>query len=211
MQQSTARRRAPAGLLAAVLSASLLLSGCGGDDDRSQAVDPVVTELAAHDGIPCPDELPQLDGPDTGLGGDNPAGAAPQLQDVEKAWICQYSPKDAAPGPEGDGNPWTWPLEGKPHPVEPSLIQDLKVSLSQLVPPAADLICTADIGQRWMLAYSTGGDLTGVVVDDFGCRSVRLTNEPFESVPGLASVGGIVPGYLTGPDTLLAQIKAAAG
>ena len=40
---------------------------------------------------------------------------------------------------------------------------------------------------------------------------MRLTDEPFETVPGTASTGGMVQGYLAAPDTLLTQIKAIAG
>lgn len=210
MERRTARRWARASVMAAALGV-VLLSGCGGDDDEPQAVDPGITELEAHDGIPCPDKLPQLDGPDTGLGGDSPAGETPELQNVEEAWICEYAANTVAPGPEGNGDPWEWLLQGEPQPVEKSRIQDLKISLSELAPPAPDMVCTADIGPRRLLSYSTGGDLTGVLVDDFGCRSVRLTDEPFETVPGAASTGGMVRGYLSGPDTLLERIKAAAG
>jgi hypothetical protein len=211
MERRSARRWAQVGVMAAALGVGLL-SGCGGDDDKSpQGVDPGITELDAHDGVACPDKLPRAEGPDTGLGGDTPAGGTPELQNVEEAWICEYAAQDLAPGPEGDGDPFEWVLRGQAKQVDTSLIQDLKVSLSELAPPASDLICTADLGPKWLLSYSTGGDLTGVTVDDFGCRSVRLTDEPFETVPGTASTGGMVQGYLAAPDTLLTQIKAIAG
>ena len=51
MQRRTGRRWAQASVVAVALSAGLL-SGCGGDDDpEPKAVDPAVTELAAHDGV----------------------------------------------------------------------------------------------------------------------------------------------------------------
>jgi hypothetical protein len=208
MQRRTARRWAQASVMAVALSAGLL-SGCGGDDDEPQAVDTSVDEVTAHDGKVCPDRLPQADGPDTGLGGDNPAGEAPTMPAVEKAWVCQYSPTEVAPGPEGNGDPWTWDLEGEAQPVDDAGIADLQAGLDKLTPPAADLMCTADLGPRWLLVYSTGGDLTGAVIDDFGCQSVRLTDEPFETVPGSSTASGIVPGSLTAPDGLLDLIKAA--
>jgi hypothetical protein len=76
-----------------------------------------------------------------------------------------------------------------------------------LVPQHIDRVCTADLGSRLMLVYSHGNDLTGVVVDDFGCGDVRLTDEPFRTVPGEATQAGTVRGVLTDRGDLLNDIK----
>jgi hypothetical protein len=34
-----------------------------------------------------------------------------------------------------------------------------------------------------MLVIARAGDLTGVVIDDYGCSDIRLTDEPFETAP----------------------------
>lgn len=60
-----------------------------------------------------------------------------------------------------------------------------------------------------MLVYATGRDLTGVVVDDFGCGDVSLTDDPFTTPPGAATQDGTVAGVLTGTDELLPALKSA--
>lgn len=47
-----------------------------------------------------------------------------------------------------------------------------------------------------MVAYSHDGDLTGVVVDDYGCRDVRLTDNPHTTPPGADNQVGTVGGVL---------------
>ena len=64
-------------------------------------------------------------------------------------------------------------------------------------------VCTEELGPRWMLVLSRSGDLTGVVVDGYGCRDVRLTDEPFTTVAG----EGAVEGVLTGPADLLPLLE----
>ena len=102
-------------------------------------------------------------------------------------------------------------LDPAAQPVDKALIPDLQRALTQLAPQRPDLVCAADLGPRWMLAYSTGGDLTGVVADDFGCHLVQLTDEPFEIVPGEPAGSELVPGLLSAPEGFLDLIKAAAG
>ena len=59
--------------------------------------------------------------------------------------------------------------------------------------------CTEELGPRWLLVTSTGGDLTGVVVDGYGCGDVRLTNDPYVTAPGDPQTGATVPGVLDAP------------
>ena len=210
MHRRTVRRWAQASVLAATLIAPFL-SGCGGDDEPTavDTSDSVVDELAAHDGKACPDTLPPAA---DGVTADQPATTVPELPAIEEAWVCQYSPTDAQVGSDGSGSPFDWALEGERHPVDAGLVKDLEASLAELAPPAESQLCTADLGPRFMLAYAAeGGDLTGVVVDDFGCQGAQLTDEPFETVPGAASGDGLVPGILIAPAGLLDQLKAVAG
>jgi hypothetical protein len=54
-----------------------------------------------------------------------------------------------------------------------------------------------------MVVYSHHGDLTGVVVDDYGCRDVRLTANPHSTPAGAADQEGIVGGVLDGGAAIL--------
>jgi hypothetical protein len=56
-----------------------------------------------------------------------------------------------------------------------------------------------------MLVYTHLADLTGVVVDDYGCASVGLTDDPFKTAPGESDQVGTVPGVLSVPVGLLAD------
>jgi hypothetical protein len=184
-----------------------VLSGCG-SSDPTRASDPTPTpvdELAAHDGEPCPARLPHQG--DHGLGADDPATSAPELAAADEAWTCRYQPHDSVQDEEG--TTWGWVREGAPRAVDPAGLDRLEPQLADLRPADADRICTMDLGPRWMLVLADGGDLTGVVVDDFGCRDVRLTDEPFETPPGEATAPRTVAGVLTGPDHLLPAIKGA--
>lgn len=200
---------------AAMVLAATGAAGCGDADGSSGAVERpstgAVDELGTHHGNPCPRQLPQGDVPDHGLGTDEPARAAPSLPSPDSAWVCQYQPFDVGPGPGGDGTTLGWKRVRAAGAVAPRRLADLGRGWRQLVPPEGERLCTADLGPRWMLVISDGGDLTGVVVDDYGCRDVRLTDEPFETVPGDASQQGTVGGFLVGPQPLLEDIKAAYG
>jgi hypothetical protein len=47
-------------------------------------------------------------------------------------------------------------------------------------------------------------------VDQFGCRDVRLTDEPVETVPGEATQPGIIAGVLSGPDGFADELQSLA-
>lgn len=194
----------------ALVAASLLVvaavSGCADSGSSETGVD----EMPAHDGQVCPRRLPQGEDPGTWLGTDEPAETAPELPPLESAWVCKYNPTETDPVPDGNDTTYAWERGGPAHPVDSSDLAVLERDLSRLVPAPTHRMCTADLGPRWMLVYSHDRNLTGVVVDGFGCREVRLTDEPFETVPGEATQGGTVSGVLSGPDDLLGDIKAAA-
>ncbi len=72
---------------------------------------------------------------------------------------------------------------------------------------ASERVCPANLGFRWLLVTSTGGDLTGTAVDDFGCQDVRLTGDPFTSAPGDPQDDGTLAGVLTAPDDLVTDLR----
>ena len=201
--------------VAAGLLAVGLLAGCADSASVPPAADPApstsVDEVAAHAGEVCPQRLPESGNRDHGFGTDEPAESAPSLPAPESAWVCRYDATDVGPGPDGDGTTWGWVRAGEVRPVDPARLPVLERALTQLAPADRNRVCTADLGPRWMLVYSHGNDLTGVLVDDFGCRDVRLTDEPFETVPGAATQPGTTRGVLAGPTDLLIHLRAVHG
>lgn len=199
-------------LLVAVASTTLaLLAGCGEDAEPRRAVGP--DELTSHDGVPCPERLPLGEDPGGhGFGTDEPAATAPSLPAPDRAWVCRYTATDAGLGPGGDGVTFRWERDAQPAPVDAAQLAALSEPLGALRPAEQSMMCTSDLGPRWLLALDRGGDLTGVVVDDYGCRAVRLTDDPFATAPGDRGAGGdgTVAGVLSAPPELLAGIKAAA-
>jgi hypothetical protein len=194
-----------------VVAAVALLAGCGESGSSSDGIVPPVDEIAAHDGQVCPRRLPPNRDPGSGIGTGTPAASAPSLPDPDAAWLCRYTPGWSGSEKDEDNARDTWVRTGRSHPVGPAHLSVLARALTGLEPAEADQLCTADLGPRWMLVLSHENDLTGVVVDDFGCRNVRLTADPFEVAAGDATSGAVVAGVLTGPDGLLDDLKAAAG
>lgn len=199
------------------LATALLLAAVGagctpvdpgppGGGDRPRAV---LDELDRHNGLFCPAHLPQEDDPGYGFGTSEPAAAPPTLPPIDEARICRYAARESGAAPDGDGTAYAWVRDGRPRRVEAADLPALERALDSLTPAARDRMCTADLGPRWMLSYVHDGDLTGVLVDGFGCREVRLTDEPFSTPPG-ASPQSLEPGVLTAPD-LLAEIEDAYG
>lgn len=191
---------------AASLATVLAVTGCGVDVAPPQTV--LVDEVAAHDGQVCPRQLPAGEDPHgRGFGTNDSATAKPSLLNPESAWVCRYLPVQAGPGPDGDGARFVWQREGEPKPLSRARLATAVAHLSQLQ-PQGDVNCTSDLGQRLMLVYLHARDLTGVVIDDYGCRSVRLTNDPFSRAPGDPGQEGTVPGRLRGPAQLLDELKS---
>lgn len=171
------------------------LAGCGDDGgSRGGTAREHREELAAHQGQPCPRRLPQTEGP--GLGTQEPAAEAPSLPEADRAWVCEYAA--TAPG---------WPRQGPPREVVGETLDALGGRVAALRPADGMRMCTEELGPRWMLVLSHDGDLTGVVVDGYGCRDVRLTDEPFTTVAG----EGALEGVLTGPDDLLPLLEGVRG
>lgn len=208
MDDRLAGRRATLTLVAVgVLGLSTLVACAEGAGDTGADQAPAVQEdeLGEHNGAVCPDELP------LGLreGGGEPADEAPRLPVPEEGWVCVYNQVDAEPSEGGEAS-YAWVRDGDPHEVPADRMASVADALTRLVPADPDRMCTLELGPRYLLSYTTGSDLTGVVIDRFGCRDVRLTDEPFETAPGDVSQPGIPGGVLQAPPALLAQLERVA-
>jgi len=194
-------------LRVAVLLPLALLPGCTDSETLGVENGPVeiIDEMTAHDGKVCPKRLPPSVEPH-GFGTSNSAASPPSLMEPDAAWVCKYNPVDSVAA-VGNVLGYVWVRAGQALPVDAAQLPALARDLAMLAPAAKERSCTDDLGPRWMLVYSHSKDLTGVVVDDFGCQQVRLTDDPFSTEPGAASQGGTVPGVLIGPASLLATIK----
>ncbi|WP_435741627.1 hypothetical protein [Nocardioides sp. SYSU DS0663] len=197
---SALQRSLPALLLAL---GALAACGAGGDPSAEVATAPTdptdPTELAAHDGEPCPEELPQASEETHGSGTDAPATERPSLPTADEAWVCSYGSETTHRRGDGDAVV-RWQRRAEPVVLPTRRLDRVQTALAGLEPPPAGegRACTADFGPRWLLVLSDDGDLTGVVVDDYGCHDVRLTPDPHTVVPGQAEGDGVVAGVLDG-------------
>lgn len=211
----------PRGLAMALALAAVALVACeetgsGADpdagDDRSTAEPPSrPDELGEHEGQPCPERL--LEPADGGAVVD-PAPAPPALEEAglaqpDRMWVCDYELIKTPTKPDADGaSDSSWRLGGSAVPVPEDQREALLEDVTALEPADPQQACTSDLGPRRILVLSTGGDLTGVMIDDFGCRDVRMTDNPHATAPGEASSPGTVPGVLTGPEGLADRVAA---
>jgi len=189
-----------------LVAGSLLASSCG--DEQARAAPPAssVDELQDHGGEFCPRALPTAPRETYGFGTDHSAQMAPSLWAPQEAWICQYGSKDLAPT-SGNGSWLEWVRQGEPRRLDARELEAFAAALKDLQPPPkGGYACTDDLGPRYLVSYVYENDLTGVVIDDFGCREIRLTDEPFETVPGDADQPGTVAGVLFGPSGLLSDL-----
>jgi hypothetical protein len=191
--------------LAAAALVAFGLTGCDGSDSAG-----VAQETTAHDGKVCPKRLPAASAKTYGFGTSEPAVSAPVLKSPEAAWVCVYGAFDSEPRADGNGTAIGWVLSKDPARVQHSKLSSLARELNALVPVDANRGCNSDLGSRFVLVYAHEGDLTGVVVDDYGCNDVRMTDEPFETIPGDATQRGTVKGVLAAPPTLLDELKSIA-
>lgn len=197
-------------IILAVLLSILALESCSEPErkDVDHVPTDLVDEMTAHKGKVCPKQLPQGEDPGNGFGTFDAAVARPSLLEPEAAWVCEYYPIDAGPAADGRGIRLEWVRDGQAAPVDADQLPALARDLAKLAPALKEqLSCTDDLGSRWMLVYSHDKDLTGVVLEDFGCDHVRLTDDPFSTEPGAGSQAGTVPGVLVGPVSLLAAVK----
>lgn len=186
------------------------LSACSGDDPTEPAPQEsgAAGEPGASDGEVCPAVLPQGDdlGPG-GIGTVEPATAAPELPVPEAGFVCLYDAVAASPEESGEEEIYQWARSGAPVEAKKKNLEALSVELAELAPPAPDKTCKTKADERWLFAYTSGEDSIGVVVDDFGCSQVRLSDQPSVTPPGEGQESGTVPGVLLGEYGLLNQIK----
>jgi hypothetical protein len=179
--------------------AGLALTGCGTSTTTADRPTVRPSELTDADGRPCPQELQIGDDPSGhGFGVEEPAKELPSLLEAQEAWVCGYNLVDH-PGGTSAG----WERTGQPEPVAAGDLPDLQAALNDLALVEPGQNCTADLGPRWMVVYAHDGDLTGVVVDDYGCRHVRLTDNPHSTPPGADEQNGTAGGVLDGGRAVL--------
>lgn len=210
-------------LAAGLLGAGLVLGGCSASTQDAAHQSQIVTnspgqgpkvessELADAAGEPCPDQLPMGEDPDGyGHGVQSSATELPDLLEPEQAWVCQYTlVEHFATDPESgdlEVSGGVWVASGEPDELPGARLSDLQQALDGLTLVEPDMACTADLGPRWLVSYLHDGDLTGVVVDDFGCPTVLLTDQPHLTPPGEADHGGVVEGRLAGGHDVLVAV-----
>jgi hypothetical protein len=192
------------GLAGVLATIGFLTSSCAGQG-AATAPPPshlVVKELAQHDEKFCPKSLPQASRRSYGFGNDRAAARAPRLQKPQEAWLCEYGAKDVG-GKNSNGAWYKWQRHDPPRRLDADQLTEFSTAIEELKPPTGGRACTADLGPRFLVSYSHDDDLTGVVIDDYGCHEVRLTDDPFTTIPGEPSEPGTVAGVLTGPAGLL--------
>ena len=183
-----------AGALVIAATMAVWVWGTGGDGG-DQAEDPASAELDSRG--PCPPSLPEPEDDDGyGFGSGTSAAGSPRLSQQERAWTCTYEavgrPRDG-----GNGTYYTWDLTDGPTEVDPALLSGLVDATNALGSPPSDYGCTADLGPRMLLVLAThDGNLTGVSIDRYGCREVRLTADPWSGAPGETSAPGVPRGVL---------------
>jgi hypothetical protein len=195
------------GLASLVVTFGSVASSCGGAGGAADPASDPVDEVSEHDGAFCPTGLPMARRETHGFGGDRRATTVPRLRRPQEAWICRYDARDVAP--KGSNGAWLeWVRQGPPRRLDADELEAFSTAIEQLEPPTGGTVCTADLGPRYLVSYAFGNDLTGVVIDDYGCHEVRLTDDPFTTVPGDPSQPGTVSGVLSGPDRLLDELNA---
>ncbi|MDO9439903.1 MAG: hypothetical protein Q7T73_03340 [Beijerinckiaceae bacterium] len=185
------------------------LAACGGPTEEELAIDlpsDPVDELSLHNDEFCPKVMPRAPRETYGFGTGMPATDLPAFPAFDEAWLCTYQTRDIAP--KGSNGAWyEWVQTGLPRNLTPNELTSFSAAIGELdLLPTGDYACTADLGPRYLVSMAWERDLTGVVVDDYGCRSVRLTDDPFVTIPGDASQPGTVDGVLSSPEGLLADL-----
>ena len=180
-------------------------ASCGGHVEAASPPSDPVDELSQHGGRFCPAALPRAPRETYGFGTEDRAAAVPSLWKPQQAWLCRYVSQNVAP--RGSNGAWfDWVRLGAPRRLDAQQLAAFSTAITQFKVPRRDRACTDDLGPRYLVSYSYEQDLTGVVIDDYGCGDVRVTDDPFSSVPGNPSQPGTIKGVLTGPNGLLGDL-----
>lgn len=204
----------PTHLLVLAVALASVLAGCGEsspDAERAAPESGGTTPSATIDpSTVCPPKLARGEDPGGhGFGAQENAQSPPTLPVPRQAWTCRYDPVDSAQTPDG-GAEFAWVRHGPATEVAESELGALTRALGQVTPFAdANRACTADLGPRWMVVYPGDDGLVGVVVDDYGCREIRLTDDPATTAPGEGD--GTVPGVLDGGTEVLVALGVSRG
>lgn len=148
-----------------------------------------VPDDAAEAGPPCPAELPYED--ETWS---EPAPSAPELPAFARAWRCRYGADTSRPD---DLPGLAWRRDGDAVQLSAPARARLARALDRLEPHPRGQVCRLDLGPRWVVVLDHADGRTAVVLDDFGCGWVRLSEDLATVPPGETS------GALTGPRELL--------
>ena len=73
--------------------------------------------------------------------------------------------------------------------------------------PTGKEFCTGDLGPRLLVVTARDNDLTGYVVDAYGCGDIRMTDDPFTSPPGVATQPRTVSGVLRSDEFARAALR----
>ena len=207
----------------AAVALALLLGGCGGGESGAPVAEepsptgsspdePSPDEPTGAPGRPCPRVLPAAG---ERAGADEAAEELPELPPVRRAWVCRYHPARLGEGDGDGGGPSSgWERQGRAVPVADADLAPLADALDGLALLDLDTsqrVCTADLGPRFMVVLADAGDLTGVVVDDFGCHDTRLTADPHSLPAGADGPGGAVDGVLQGGPRVLQVLGVGRG
>ena len=197
----------------AVMAASVLaLSACSSGPWEVAVADPgsiAAGELSEHGGEPCPAALPPSSD-EHGLGISSSAIRTPAPMTFDAAWLCEYVTDDGTLQEDGNGMTFGWVRQGAPVEFSEAGLDSLADVLATIAPPedAEGMACTSDLGPRYLVVTASGEDLTGIAIDDFGCRWVRLTEDPHVTAPGESQE--LPAGFLLGEYEIVSQIQAAA-
>ncbi len=187
-------------LFVLAVAAAVAVAGCSGGSVGGDAGSRgAPREAASPSGPPCPRELPPPSVGSSVVGTLEPAETAPELPAPARAWRCVYRGAETA---ERRGETWTWERAGAPSEVTGADLERHVEALRGLEPAEADRVCTFDLGPRTLLVLEHDTGRVGVLVDLFGCGSVRLTDDPVDVPAGEATSDGIVAGVLSAPSQL---------
>ncbi|MDN4483937.1 hypothetical protein [Demequina lignilytica] len=176
----------------AIAAAAMLLAGCASGGGAGPS-----TASAVEPSTGCPDVLVQADPPHHGFGTQDAATSVPELGVPEAAWVCEYVAEDTGdPDPDG-GALYEWRrTDAALAEVPDDALVELGDLLAMVDVPPADRACTDDLGPRLLLVAVTDDRQVAMTIDEYGCREIRLTEDPWESPPGSPSDPDLPAGVL---------------
>lgn len=193
--------RIPSSIVALVLAVGLAACSNGSGSSSEPAADDRARSTAEPNRItrPCPDELPQAISSAGEMS--RVAKRKPRLPRPQRAWVCVYRAANATDPSRPAGATLRWVRRQAPVRVEHDELRTYQRELDRIEPADDGRVCRSDLGPRYVLAYADGAEVLGVIVDDFGCQDVRLTD----------SIEASVPGVLQSSPRLLRALKATSG